>query len=405
MSLPISQRVPCEQCGHDFQITVWQTINTGDRELVKKFLDGELNVIRCPRCNWSSFVPVPILINDLDRNLWLWVYERRYSSDASLSSDGSDFLSLHSALGGETISVDGFERARLALKGLADEDLIKQFRTAHPDWSNGRIHKAAFEHLLKSADAEVKQRKVSPEGVRRVNELAKKFKDGVVSPEDFFEGDCNVRERDSGGDVQAPRELEEETSESSFPPQSPPAGTIPAGLELSARERYEQVIARGVRDAAFIHASLDLAENVAKHFARVIDAYLQYYRSPAIPPKLASSYSVVSPRMLMYGLFTHFICFGSDYRDKFQMLDEKRLWKRWNEMAVRALSIFSSYSKDHQGVPEALFLELYALDAEPSVRDSGVWWGKRMRIQSAIRDRFATGVVLGMAVDMMTANK
>lgn len=170
-----------------------------------------------------------------------------------------------------------------------------------------------------------------------------------------------------------------------------------------ARQRFEQVIAGGVRDPSLVRASLDQAESVAKHFEGLIDRYLHNYRSPSIPPQLAAFYADVSRRMILYGLFMHFICFGSNNRVKFKQLDSERLYDLWEERAVRALSKLDAYSKDNQGVPDAVFRELYALDAEPAVRQSGVWWFKRARIETAIRDRFATGIMFGIAVDIATA--
>ena len=173
---------------------------------------------------------------------------------------------------------------------------------------------------------------------------------------------------------------------------------------MEPRERYEQVIAKGVRDAAFVQASLDLAQNVADHFEALIDQYIQDYRSPNVPAELESCYATVSPKMLMYGLFTHSNCYGSDNRVKFQQVDQQHLYNRWEDMAARALSTFNQYSRENQGIPDALFQELYALDVEPTVSNSGVWLWKRLRTKSAIKDRFATGVVLGMAIDVATAN-
>lgn len=172
---------------------------------------------------------------------------------------------------------------------------------------------------------------------------------------------------------------------------------------MTPRERFEKVIGEAVRDPASVSASLELADSVAKHFAMLIERYLEAYRSPSIPPRLASFYANVSPNMLMYGLFTHFICFGSHHRGKFQHLDEGHLYELWEEEAATALSTLDAYSKGNRGLPDAFFRALYAIEAEPIVRESGGWWWKRARIQGAIRDRFATGVVLGMAVDMATA--
>lgn len=172
---------------------------------------------------------------------------------------------------------------------------------------------------------------------------------------------------------------------------------------MTPRQRFDEVIRQAVRDTGSVGTSLDLADSVAKHLAMIIDRYLQASRSPAIPPSLAAFYADVSPRMIMYGLYTHFICFGSDNRGRFLRLDQGLLYQLWNQKAARALSTLDAYSKGNQGVPDTLFEKLYTVDAEPSVCESGDWWWKRVRIKSAIRDRFATGLVLGMAVDTETA--
>lgn len=171
---------------------------------------------------------------------------------------------------------------------------------------------------------------------------------------------------------------------------------------MTPRERFQEVISDAVRDRASVCASLDLAERVAKHFVVLIDRYLQAYRSPSIPPTLSSFYADLSPRMLMYGLFTHFICFGNENRSKFERLDQQNLLLMWEKMATRALSILNDYSRDNQGFPDALFQQVYAVEGEQTVRESGAWWLKRKRIEVAMRDRFATGVVLGMAIYMET---
>lgn len=198
----------------------------------------------------------------------------------------------------------------------------------------------------------------------------------------------------------------------SQPPRFPPFLESPytvrrrvteAPVIMNPRERFEQVIAKGVRDAESVRASLDVAESVASHFGPLIEQYLQNYRSPAVPPQLLSFYADLSARMLRYGLFTHFICFGSDNRARFRQIDPQRLYERWEEMAVRALSAFDAYSRDIQGFPDAVFRELYGLEAEATVRESGGFVEKG-RIESAVRDRFATGVVFGMAVDMAAAS-
>jgi hypothetical protein len=109
---------------------------------------------------------------------------------------------------------------------------------------------------------------------------------------------------------------------------------------MTPREQFDEVIAKGVRDRDSVAESLDLGEEVLRHFEALIDRYLESYRSSAVPEELDALYMTVSQRMLRYGLFLHFICFGSDTRAKFRELSEDELYPAWEEKAVRALSNF-----------------------------------------------------------------
>ena len=106
---------------------------------------------------------------------------------------------------------------------------------------------------------------------------------------------------------------------------------------MSPRQVFEHVLAKGVRDWSFVRANLDQAETIAGHFESLIDRYLREWRSPAIPSKLDSFYSGVSERMILFGLFIHFICFGSSNRVKFTRLDPEQFYRSWAEDSVRGV--------------------------------------------------------------------
>lgn len=171
----------------------------------------------------------------------------------------------------------------------------------------------------------------------------------------------------------------------------------------TARQRFERVISKGVRDHALVEATLNQAETILPHLNSVISRYFSVWQSPTIPIHLLSEYREVSERMIHYGFFTHFTCFGSERRARFREVNLEGLCRAWFEMAGPALGVFTTYNKRHLNVPEIIFSELYGLEFESLVRNSGMWWWKRMRIQTAIRDQFATGITLGMSLDSATA--
>lgn len=113
-------------------------------------------------------------------------------------------------------------------------------------------------------------------------------------------------------------------------------------------------------------------------------------------------YLTASERMIKYGLYTHYFIFNSPNRSKFRQIDTERFYSYWVEKAVTALSAFAECDKLNQGVPGVVFGELYSLEVEPQIRQSGVGWWRRLRVESAFRDRFATGMVLGLALDVTT---
>ena len=116
-----------------------------------------------------------------------------------------------------------------------------------------------------------------------------------------------------------------------------------------------------------VQTSLDAAESLAEHSHQLIDRYLVEWRSSTIPASLDSFYSNVSIDMILHGLFMHHICYGSHKRHRFEELDLEAFYDGWVASAASALSTFDDYSKDNQGIPDAIFQHLYAKDAEQTV--------------------------------------
>ena len=173
-------------------------------------------------------------------------------------------------------------------------------------------------------------------------------------------------------------------------------------IELS-RNRFMLTIQQGVRDPALVNAAVETAEAAFTHFDLVIREYLELYRSPRVPEKLTPCYVETSRSMVLYGLYTHFICFCSDHRPEFARIGEQCLYDRWSEMALKAISILNGYNRDNQGLPELFFRRLFVLESYPYLKVLKPWFWSRTRLEGAVRDRFATGVVLGMVIDMETA--
>lgn len=171
----------------------------------------------------------------------------------------------------------------------------------------------------------------------------------------------------------------------------------------SVRDTFEEVAAKGIRDWDLMRTSLNFAEAATSHFTDLIERYVQTVKSSAVPASLQNFYAITSPRMITYGLFVHSTCFGSEHRSKFRQIDKVTFYRTWLEHSVRALSTLKTYSADHSNVPDAIFAELFTLEAEPALNEARLGWWRRIRIHSAIRDRFATGVVLGIDLDMTAA--
>ncbi len=67
--------VTCEQCGEEFNGTVWTAIHAGeDPELKDLLLGGELNILFCPKCAHTFYYEHFLLYQDPRLRLVAYVY-------------------------------------------------------------------------------------------------------------------------------------------------------------------------------------------------------------------------------------------------------------------------------------------------------------------------------------------
>jgi CpXC protein len=143
MSLPSDLEISCGNCHHAFKVTVWETVNTRDRQLRDAFLQGNLNVFECPSCGTSGMVPIPVLYHDMDHRLMVCVYESPRVASPEKESDPA-LLKAMGGLGTEMVYADGFAEARYALSRLDDSDAFDRLKREHPDWSTGKVSAGVF---------------------------------------------------------------------------------------------------------------------------------------------------------------------------------------------------------------------------------------------------------------------
>ncbi|MFA5975651.1 MAG: CpXC domain-containing protein [Elusimicrobiota bacterium] len=67
--------ITCEQCGEEFQGTVWTAVHAGqDPELKELLLGGELNLIMCPECSYVTYQDHFVLYQDPQAELVAYIY-------------------------------------------------------------------------------------------------------------------------------------------------------------------------------------------------------------------------------------------------------------------------------------------------------------------------------------------
>src|SRR3989338_2609359 len=62
-------------CGHEFETILWDSINvTENKGLKSQLLNGEINIIQCPKCKKKSYIEKELLYHDMDLKLWILMY-------------------------------------------------------------------------------------------------------------------------------------------------------------------------------------------------------------------------------------------------------------------------------------------------------------------------------------------
>ena len=72
MSINSSETIKCPECHQLNEVNVWHSITVSDSaDLKKDLLSGNVNMFRCPSCNYKALVPTPLLYHDEEKSLML----------------------------------------------------------------------------------------------------------------------------------------------------------------------------------------------------------------------------------------------------------------------------------------------------------------------------------------------
>jgi len=98
MSVNESRVAVCPHCQHEQSLQIWQSLNVAlDREAKKMLFEGQLNLLVCESCGKKTFLPVPFLYHDPDRQIAVQYYPTGVIRDHNFLSnykmDGSFVVS------------------------------------------------------------------------------------------------------------------------------------------------------------------------------------------------------------------------------------------------------------------------------------------------------------------------
>src|SRR5689334_22854316 len=74
MSQSLELQLTCPQCGTEFETTGHTLVDAADEadaEVLWELQNGSLNVAKCPKCEASGFIPVPVVLHDPEREMLL----------------------------------------------------------------------------------------------------------------------------------------------------------------------------------------------------------------------------------------------------------------------------------------------------------------------------------------------
>lgn len=63
--MPQTEIIPCPHCQQPVEVELWQLLDLGrEPDLRRRFLQGEINALRCDSCGANGLLPVPLVVHD-----------------------------------------------------------------------------------------------------------------------------------------------------------------------------------------------------------------------------------------------------------------------------------------------------------------------------------------------------
>lgn len=83
-----SARLVCSKCQNQFSTELWASINvTLEPQLKDRLLAGDVNVVDCPQCHTSSYVAIPFIYHDMEKQLFIYAMpEKLFKKDEVVRS-------------------------------------------------------------------------------------------------------------------------------------------------------------------------------------------------------------------------------------------------------------------------------------------------------------------------------
>ena len=70
MSINETKIVICPHCQREQSVKIWQSLNVAlDQEVKKELFEGKINLLVCENCQQKTFIPVPFLYIDPERQI------------------------------------------------------------------------------------------------------------------------------------------------------------------------------------------------------------------------------------------------------------------------------------------------------------------------------------------------
>lgn len=81
MSIPKRTTISCPKCGKEFEVTVFQSINTDYApNIAESIISGELFEAKCPACGFITHLEYDVLYHDMEHAAMVWVVNPKQSS-------------------------------------------------------------------------------------------------------------------------------------------------------------------------------------------------------------------------------------------------------------------------------------------------------------------------------------